>query len=316
VLGLQRAKVSITPKPVRDVSDINPFAQYAEEPVRFAVEVLNLTMWQAMQLIFDGILKFKRVAVRSGHKVSKSTTAAVIALWRCLCRENGRTVLSAPSSRQVKAIIWKELRKRHADAHLPGDMFIDPGTGFRYRDSEVFGFSTDEAEKMAGISGEDLMFIIDEASGVAEAIYEAIEGNIAGGTSILLISNSTQTSEPSTKRSPPSATCGTPSTSPQKPRRTCSKAGPLSPVSPRWPGWIEKKAVWGEDSPLFQVRVRGNFPDQAENSVIGLGLIEAARARYDSASAVLSGVFALGMSKGRYPSMGERLRQPIDEICF
>ena len=300
LLGLKRGVASVTPKPVRDVADLNPFAKYAEEPVKFAVEVLNLTMWQAMELIFDGILKFKKVAVRSGHKVSKSTTAAVIALWRCLCRENSRTVLSAPSSRQVKAIIWKELRKRHSDAHLPGDMFIDPGTGFRYRDSEVFGFSTDEAEKMAGISGEDLMFIIDEASGVAEAIYEAIEGNMAGGASILLISNPTQTSGTfyeafTTKRHLWHTIHISSETTPNVIEGRTIIPGLATRA------WVEeKKADWGEDSPLFQVRVRGNFPDQAENSVIGLGLIEAARARYDAAAATLSGAFTLGVDVARY----------------
>jgi len=132
VLGLQKASQK-TLTPTRPPEDVNPYAKYAEEPVKFAVEVLNLTMWQAMELIFDGILKFKKVAVRSGHKVSKSTTAAVIALWRCLCRENSRTVLSAPSSRQVKAINLEGTPQTACDSHLPGDMFIDPGTGFRYR---------------------------------------------------------------------------------------------------------------------------------------------------------------------------------------
>ena len=39
--------------------------------------------------------------------------------------------------------------------------------------------------------------------------------------------------------------------------------------------WIdEKKLEWGIDSPMYHVRVLGKFPGQAENSVIGLGLVE------------------------------------------
>lgn len=190
--GLEAGLRQITPKAPR--VDDNPFVKYAHDPVGFAKDVLGITVWAAMERILLAIRDKRKVAVRSGHKVSKSTTAAIIALWRCLCREGSRTVLSAPTARQVKAIIWKELSKRHREARLPGDLFLDPASGLRYRDSEVFGFSTADAEKMAGISGADLVFIIDEASGVDEGIFEAIEGNMAGGASILLISNPTQTS--------------------------------------------------------------------------------------------------------------------------
>ena len=47
---------------------------------------------------------------------------------------------------------------------------------------------------MAGISGPDILFIIDEASGVPEDIFEAIEGNRAAGADVILCSNPTQTS--------------------------------------------------------------------------------------------------------------------------
>ena len=45
----------------------------------------------------------------------------------------------------------------------------------------MFGMSTDKSERMGGYSGDELLFIVDEASGIDDAIYEAIEGNMAGG---------------------------------------------------------------------------------------------------------------------------------------
>jgi phage terminase large subunit len=298
IRGLERGLEETTPPPPR--KDENPFARYRDDPLGFAREVLGLTLWDAMEQILLAVRDHRKVAVRSGHKVSKSTTSAVIALWRCLCREGSRTVLSAPTARQVKAIIWKELTQRHRAARLPGDLFVDPGTGFRYRDSEVFGFSTDDAEKMAGISGADLLFIIDEASGVQEAIFEAIEGNMAGGASILLISNPTQTSGTfydafTTKRH----LWITIHISSEHTPNVLSGETLIPGLATR--AWVlEKKAEWGEDSPLFQVRVRGNFPDQAENAVIGLGLVEAARSRADAETDPPRGAFALGVDVARY----------------
>jgi phage terminase large subunit len=310
IQGLQRAaRTTEAPKPR---TEANPYAKYRDNPVGFATEVLGLMVWEAMESIFLGVLNHDRVAVRSGHKVSKSTTAAVIALWRCLCRENSRTVLTAPTSRQVKNIIWKELRKLHQAARLPGELFIDPGTGFRYMGSEVFGFSTNEAEKMAGVSGEDLWFILDEASGMAEVIYEAIEGNLAGGGGMLLLSNPTQTSgtfyEAFTSKAHLWHRIHISSETTPNVLQGRSIIPGLATLA-----WVNaKKADWGEDSPLYQVRVKGNFPDQSENSVIGLALVEMGRERYRGRAHPPMGRFALGVDVARYGDDNTVL-QPVFE---
>ncbi|WP_019584686.1 hypothetical protein [Deinococcus apachensis] len=299
IRGLRHGLEQTAPAPPPR-EDPNPYAQYRDDPVRFAREVLGLTVWAAMERILLAVRDHRKVAVRSGHKVSKSTTAAVIALWRCLCREGSRTVLSAPTGRQVKIIIWAELTKLHRNSRLPSDMPLDPGTGFRYRDSEVFGFATNEPEKMAGVSGADLEFIIDEASGVEESLYAAIEGNMAGGAGLLLISNPTQTSGTfydafTTKRH----LWHTIHISSEDTPNVLTGETIIPGLATR--AWVEeKKADWREDSPLFQVRVRGNFPSQAENAVIGLGLVEAARVRYDEEEEVPTGPFVLGVDVARY----------------
>lgn len=298
--GITAALETTTPKPV--VATEDPFARYRDDPVGFAREVLGLRVWPKMEEILLAVRDHRKVAVRSGHKVSKSTTAAVIALWRAYARPGSRTIITAPTVRQVKMIIWGEVRRLHRRARLPGTVPIDPGTGMKHdeTDTEVYGFTTDEPEKMAGVSGADLMYIIDEASGVEEAIYEAIEGNMAGGGRQLLISNPTQTS-------------GTFFDAFHTKRHLWTTIHISSEETPNVltgeviiPGlatreWVQEKRVeWGEESPLFQVRVRGNFPSQAENTVIGLALVEAARARYDAEPRPPLGRFSLGVDVARF----------------
>ncbi len=302
IRGLERGlEETAPPAPVlQQPSAADPYVTYFNDPVGFTRDVLRLTVWDAMERIMLGVRDHTKTAVRSGHKVSKSTTAASIALWRAVARPGSRTVLTAPTARQVKAIIWKELKRRHAQAGLPGMPFDDPGTGYRVGDSEVFGFSTSDAEKMAGISGEDLLFIIDEASGVAEAIFEAIEGNMAGGARILLISNPTQTSGTfyeafSSKRQFWHTIHVSSEDTPN------ARSGQILIPGLATAAWVEeKRADWGEDSPLYQVRVRGNFPTQATNAVIGLGLVEAARARHDAETDPPTGRFSVGVDVGRF----------------
>lgn len=257
------------------------YGRYRDDPVGFARDVLGMTLWDGQEAMLRAVQTQRKTAVRSGHKIGKSTGAAAIALWRTLAREDARTVITAPTNHQVKNIIWRELRRWHERAALPGEPALDPGTGYQYRRSEVIGLTTNEPERMAGVSGADLLYIVDEASGYDEAIFEAIEGNMAGGGRLLLISNPTQTSGTfyrafTTERH---LWHGLHISSTATPN---AREGRIVIPGLATREWIEeKRGQWGPNSPLYQVRVEGNFPAQAANAVIGLAVVETAQARWE-----------------------------------
>ena len=56
-----------------------PSPRYRDDPVRFFREVLGVDPWHKQIEIIQAVRAHKRVAVKSGHKVSKSHTAAGIA---------------------------------------------------------------------------------------------------------------------------------------------------------------------------------------------------------------------------------------------
>jgi hypothetical protein len=59
--------------------------------------------------------------------------------------------------------------------------------------AEILGRSADTKEAVAGTSGGDLLYIVDEASGVRDDIFQAIDGNRMGGNAwVFLISNPTR----------------------------------------------------------------------------------------------------------------------------
>jgi integrase len=57
-----------------------------------------------------------RTAVRSGHGVGKTLTAAVIALWFLDTHPRGRCILTATSWIQVERMLMGELRRLHSSA--------------------------------------------------------------------------------------------------------------------------------------------------------------------------------------------------------
>lgn len=265
-----------------------PVGPYAHDPVGYAREMLGVEPWSRQRELLEAVRDHDRVSVRSGHKVAKSNSAGCIAWWWCsdpVARPEARCILTSSGYRQVKSTLWREIKGLYRKAITkPGPAPADaPDTGVQWGDGrEIIGFTTKEPEKMAGFSGKHILFILDEASGIPEEIFEAIEGNRAGGRAkILLLSNPTQLvgefyASHTTKR----AFYRTLHISSEESPNVTGEAHVEGLATKEWVA--EKRAEWGEDSPLYQVRVRGNFPGQGSNAVVALTLVLAGVDRWDA----------------------------------
>lgn len=272
-------------------------SRWQHDPVAFCREVLGLTPWRRQADILNAVGRHARVAVRSGHKCGKSTSVAALALWFVCTRPRARVIFTAASARQVRSILWKEIRRLHREALRPigGDLHENPETGLTFRDGrEVLGFSTDDPERFAGFSGPNMLFVVDEASGVGEPIFAALEGNRAGGAKVCLISNPTQVTGTFYDAFHSSAEFW----------HGIHISSAEAASEGRIPGlatqeWIdEKRREYGVDSPFYQVRVEGNFPAQSTDSVIPLSVVEAAHRRFNDTTP--EGRLELGVDVARY----------------
>lgn len=163
------------------------FERYREDPVGFARDVMGIEPWSRQAELLEAAALHDRVLCRSGHKVGKSLSAVILALWFVATRPGARVMMTAPTSDQVKKILWRELRlwypKIATDLDGPADPALDPHTGVQLSGGrEIFGRTANKPEGLAGVSGPALLFIVDEASGFEDPYYEAIKGNCAGGT--------------------------------------------------------------------------------------------------------------------------------------
>lgn len=259
------------------------FAVYANEPVAFSRDVLGIEAWTLQAALLAAVAQHDRVACRSGHRVGKSITAAIAALWWVLTRPLARVVLTAPTARQVREVLWREVRHLHRAAKMPlgGELNETPDGGLRFADGrEVFGIATDQPERLAGLAGANMLFVVDESSGVSEAIFEALRGNLAGGGKVLLLGNPTRTTGTFFDAFNAKAKLwhGLHIPSQASPNVTGEASVPGLATA----AWIaEMREEYGENSPFVQVRVDGDFPTQASDCVIGLGLLEAARTRWN-----------------------------------
>jgi hypothetical protein len=282
-----------------------PSALYRHDPVKFFRNVLGVEPWHKQIEIIEAVRDHPRVAVASGHKISKSHTAAGLALWFYCSFDDARVVLSSTTSRQVDQILWRELtmmrarsgrcvdcKREDPDGHVirrpcPHSALIDgelgglARTGLKSDDfREVVGFTARETEGIAGISGRNVLYILDEASGIPDPIHEAIAGNSAGGARSALFGNPTRNEGEFFEAFYAKSHL-------YKSIRVSSEETP-NVVQGRIviPGlatreWVElKREEWGEDSPLYRVRVKGEHALNEGGRIFNLHLISTAEQRW------------------------------------
>jgi hypothetical protein len=278
--------------------------RWHDDPVLFAEEVLGIRIWSRQAEVLNAVARHDRVAVRSGHKTGKSKGVGALAFWWAMTRVEGRVIMTSSGNRQVKSILWREIKTIHRRARVPlgGKLNEDPATGLQFGDGrEIIGFTTKEKEKMAGFSGQNLLFIVDEASGVPQEIFEAIDGNRAGGAKIVLLSNPTQVSGEFYDAFHDKTDLYFPIHIRSDETPNCVEGRIVVPGLATLQ-WIEEKRVeYGpdyENDPFYQVRVLGDFPSQSERSVIALSLV--AKAIDDWEDAEEDGPLELGVDVARF----------------
>lgn len=128
-----------------------------------------------------------RVAVRSAVKTGKTKLAIWSCLWFYECFADARVFLCAAIIAQTKNVLWNELRQtlrlaREAGVDIDGEFAQSPEGGFVSRDMTraIKGISGRDVEAVAGYSGRQLL-VVDEASHLPQKKAEALEGNTMGG---------------------------------------------------------------------------------------------------------------------------------------
>ncbi len=252
--------------------------RHREDPVYFARKVLGVEPWSKQVEALTAVAANERVAVKSGNGLGKGFSAAVAILWFMSCHEHAVALSTAPTFRQVRHILWKEVHRRYRNAKFDlGGKLLDTRLEMPERDSFAMGLSADSPDEFQGFHSANMLIVVDEAEGVAEPIYEAIEALMTSENCRLLLIGNPTTVTGSFRRAfhedrelyhtltisaydSPNVAAG-------------AKTVP-GLVTARWVE--QRRKIWGEDNPIFQARVLGEFPEQSEDTLIPLSAIEGA----------------------------------------
>jgi len=296
--------------------------KYAHDPAGWCRDVLSLDPWSRQCEIAEATDAHQIVMVPSGQKTGKSTIAMAIALWWVCTRKRGLVVCTSGNGQQVRSILWREMTKlvngSRLDRALGATLNTLPSNGFNLPDGrQILGFTADEKEKMAGYSGDELLFIVDESSGIADDIWEAIRGNLMGGAHALCISNPTRTTGWFYER------CTTMKDRQPVIRIDSRETPNYINDNSEFPGLATRAAVaeleqetGGEGNVVFDVRVRGLFPAQAANSVVSAAAVEIAIGRWAQARPDWTYPIVVGVDVARFGDDDSVLQAVVGPYAF
>ena len=247
-------------------------------PVAFAREVLGVQLWAKQEEVLTALTTHRRVAVKAGNGLGKGFCAAVAVLWFIHTHQDAAVALStAPTFRQVRHILWRQIHRlyRPAAKTLGGTML---DTRWELADDRyALGLSADSAEQFQGFHNPNILIVVDEAEGVSEEIYEAIEAIITSADPLLLLIGNPTTMEGAFRRAffeHRSIYRNITISALDSPNVQAGRVVIPGLTTSEWVD--ERKQIWQEGSPIYRSRVLGQFPHQGEDSLFSLKDLEAA----------------------------------------
>lgn len=142
----------------------------------------------------------RRITVESGHGTGKSCTLSWLIVWFLFCFKDAQIPCTAPTSSQMHDVLWKELSKWIQKLKPEIKAKFDWSSEYlRILESPETWFARaktakkEAPEALAGMHGDFVMFVIDEASGVPEEVFNTAEGALTQeDILVIMISNHTR----------------------------------------------------------------------------------------------------------------------------
>jgi hypothetical protein len=167
--------------------------RYRLDPEGYAHDILGVTWWQKQIEVARLLLTPPyRVLVRASHKIGKTHLGGGLVNWWYDVHDPGITLTTAPTERQVKDLLWKEVRvQRHGRGGFPGPKMPRLESG---EEHFAHGYTARDGDSFQGQHSPHTFIVFDEAVGVDSIFWETGESMFGGeGHAWLAIFNPTDT---------------------------------------------------------------------------------------------------------------------------
>lgn len=262
-------------------------AAYRTDPVLFVREVFNTEPdeWQKDALM--AMLTNKRVGAKACKGPGKTAWLAWSVWWFLMTRKDANVAVTSISEDNLKDGLWKELSYWRGRSPLIEKYFEQSSERIRRigkagdtwfcsaRSWSKGADSTKQSATLAGLHALSLMFVLDEAGEIPDAVMAAAEAGLStGGDKLLLMAGNPTSLSGALYRAATKdreywhliTITGDPDDLKRSPR-----------VSKSWAR--QQIQQWGRNHTYVKTNVFGEFPDRAANALLGPDDYERATAR-------------------------------------
>jgi len=290
-----------------------------QKPEIFFKEILGVDRLEDYHLnILDAFVSFDRLAIAATHAVGKTWLTARLALFFLTMYKNSKVITTAPTNRQVKKLLWGELRSAHKKSKMPlgGRMLQtelilnDEWFAMGFAPQKEAGEGKEQVgSSFQGFHANYILIIFDEATGISADVWKMAEGLLTSGKIVKFVCIGNPTTRnceffncfSSYEWKKIHLSCfDSPNMIANNftdMRKLLDELDYLRSLSDNdrvqriqnykklvpyllSAQWVISKALdWGVTHPLFLSKALGQFPDEEENVIIQLGDVEKAMAR-------------------------------------
>lgn len=240
---------------------------YYDHPAAFFEDVLKMFPDDWQEDVLNDLAEYSKVSVRSGQGVGKTALEAGAIIWFLVCRPYSRVIATAPTMQQLYDVLWAEIAKWLNDSLVKDLLKWTKTKVYMIGDDERWFATAKTAtkpENMQGFHEEHMLIVVDEASGVADPIMEAILGTLTGPDNKLLM-------------------CGNPnrlegvfydSHNTDRDKFKVHKVSSMESARTSKDNIEMLIKKYGRDSDVARVRIFGDFPKGELDSMISMEIVE------------------------------------------
>lgn len=253
---------------------------YEDHPIDFCRDLIGVELDAWQKKAFDALVKDHFIAIRSGSGVGKTVFLSLATLWFISTKPRSKIPTTAPSKHQLEDLLWGEHHKWISRSKFLQNLLIWTATKVAVRNYAPQWYAVARTARVSpdgvvaeGLQGfhaeENLLFVIDECSGVHEAVFPAVEGALTGKKAYCILAGN------------PTRLTGYF----HSVFNHLNMAGlyKLFHVSCYDSKFVEERYIrmmlarYGEDHPIFRIKVLGEFPSSEINTLISPEDIEKMR---------------------------------------
>lgn len=137
--------------------------------------------WWRQAEICKSIVNYRQTLVYSGNAIGKDYLVGGIVPWWLKTRPDALAIVTGPSQTTLGSITWKEIRRAIEKSRIPihcrisSGVKTSPQTVVLDGGWQALGYSTTSVERASGQHAQHLLVIVEEASGVDEEIWHAVD---------------------------------------------------------------------------------------------------------------------------------------------